>query len=147
MNQKDNQDFLKDLDWSGVYANVPESVSAGARYAFLRIRQREKKRRFVIRSLSAAAAVVLMLGVGVFALRSPGKAPDIVAAPEISVHILQNSDHVYAARADDYFHIRSDCSAAMAEQVELQLVTALEFDKEKCMICGAEVILAGGKGE
>lgn len=143
MNQKDKQDFLKDLDWFGVYADVPDSVSAGAQYAFLRIRQREKRRRFVIRSLSAAACIVLMLCVGVFALRSPGKAPDIVAAPEISVEMLEPGDTVYAAQADDYFHIRTDCSSAMAEQVRLQLVTALEFDKEKCPVCGAGVYLAG----
>lgn len=143
MNQTDKQDFLKDLDWSGVYADVPDSVSAGAQYAFLRIRQREKRRKFIIRSLSAAACFVLMLSVGIFALRSPGKAPDIVAAPEISVQVLAEDDTVYAAQADHYFHIRSDCSSAMTEQVKLQLVTALEFEKEKCPVCAANVFLPG----
>ena len=143
MNQKNNQDFLRELDWSGVYADVPESVKAGAQYAFLRIRQREKKRRFVMRCLSAAACIVLMLCAGFFTLGRESDAPDIVSQPEITVHILNESDHVFAAQADDYFHIRSDCPAAMAEQVQLQLITALEFSKEKCSVCGAEVFLPG----
>lgn len=141
MNQMHEQDELRDLDWSGVYADVPESVSAGVQFAFLRIRRREKRRKAVLRGLSAAACIALAVAAGSFALKKSGDAPDLVAAPKVEMQVLSLDSRVYAARADDYFHISPTCRAAMAEQVEMQLVTALEFHKEKCSVCGANVLL------
>ena len=141
MNQMDEHDVLQDLDWSGVYADVPESVSAGVQFAFMRIRRREKRRKTFIRALSAAACIALALAAGSLAFRPESDAPDLVAAPRVELTVLSPDSRVYAAQADDYFHISSSCRAAMAEQVELQLVTALEFHKEKCAVCGADVRL------
>ena len=78
---------------------------------------------------------------GSLALKRESDAPDLVAAPRVELTVLAPDSRVYAARADDYFHINPACRAAMAEQVELQLVTALEFHKEKCPVCGAGVRL------
>ena len=141
MNQMDEHDILRDLDWSGVYADVPESVSAGVQFAFMRIRQREKRRKTALRALSAAACIAMVLAAGSLALKRENDAPDLVAAPRVELTVLSPDSRVYAARADDYFHINPACRAAMAEQVELQLVTALEFHKEKCPVCGAGVRL------
>ena len=141
MNRMDEHDVLKDLDWSKVYADVPESVSAGVQYAFLRIRAHQKRRKMILRTVAAAACVCLAVIAGGLMLQREGDAPDLVASPEMELRTLSLSDRVYAAQADDYFHIHASCSAAMAEQVDVQLVTALEFGKLKCDICGADVLL------
>lgn len=141
MNRMDERDMLKDLDWSKVYTEVPDSVSAGVQYAFMRIRRREKQRRMILRVSAAAACVAFAAALGGFMFRGSGDSPDLVASPEMELRVLAMGDRVYAARADDYFHIHAACPSAMAEQVELQLVTALEFDKQKCGVCGANVLL------
>lgn len=141
MNRMDEHDVLKDLDWSKVYSDVPESVSAGVQFAFLRIRARQKKRRIILRAAALAACLCLAVLAGGMMIQREGDAPDLVAAPRVELRTLSMDDRVYAAQADDYFHIHASCAAAMAEQVDVQLVTALEFGKAKCPICGANVLL------
>lgn len=141
MNRMDEHDVLKDLDWSKVYSDVPESVSAGVQFAFLRIRARQKKRKIILRAAALAACLCLAVLAGGMMIQREGDAPDLVAAPRVELRTLSMDDRVYAAQADDYFHIHASCAAAMAEQVDVQLVTALEFGKAKCPICGANVLL------
>lgn len=141
MKRMDELDVLKNEKWSEVYADVPDSVQAGVQFAFMRIRAREKKRRTALRALACAACLALVIGAAGFMLGREVDAPDRVAAPSVELRTLKSDDTVYAARADACFHVRADCSEAMAEQVELQLITALEFEKKLCPVCGASVTL------
>lgn len=143
MIQMNEFDALRNEDWSNVYGTVPESVNAGVEFAFARIRAREKRRRVALRALACAACFALVVGMASLNLRRPADAPDRVASPAPELKLLTDESIVYAAMADAYFHVRSDCSGAMAEQVELPLITALEFEKEICPVCGADVRLPG----
>lgn len=142
MNRIEEFDALRKEDWSGVYRDVPQSVNEGVQLAFARIHAREKRRRQAFRLVSVAACLCVALGMGAVALRSgPADAPDRVAAPVADVRILARDETVYASRADACFHVKPDCSAAQGEIVELQMVTALEFEKGLCPSCGAGVAL------
>lgn len=141
MKRTDELDALKREDWSKVYGAVPEGVNAGVQFAFARIHARERRRRVVMRSLALAACLALVIGMGSLTLFRGADAPDRVAAPAPEAKVLSGDSIVYAARADACFHVHSGCSAAMAEQVELQLVTALEFEKKLCPVCGVNVRL------
>lgn len=132
-------DALKNENWADVYADVPASVHAGVEFAFMRIRARERRRQTAVRFMACAACLTVVIGAAGWMLGREMNAPDRVAAPDVELRMLKKDDIVYAARADAYFHVRSDCSGSMAEQVELQLVTALEFEKELCSVCGANV--------
>lgn len=134
---------LKNENWADVYADVPESVQLGVQFAFMRIRAREKRRRNTLRALACAACVALVVGAAGLALRMNGRenVPDRVISPDIELQMLHGNDIVYAAQADACFHVRSDCDEAMTEQVEMQLQTALEFEKKLCPVCGAHVRL------
>lgn len=141
MNRIDEFDALRSQDWSSVYADVPDCVNEGVQLAFARIRARERRRKTMIRTLACAACLVLVVGAAALTLRREPEAPDRVAAPQVQLRTLTMESTVYAAQADPYFHVDSGCSAAMAEQVQLQLVTAMEFEKEICPNCGRNVQL------
>ena len=141
MNRMDEFDALKNEDWSNVYGAVPESVNIGVQFAFSRIHAREKRRRQTMRFMALAACLALVIGMGSIVFRREADAPDRIASPEVELRVLAPDSIVHAAMADAYFHIQSNCSGAMAEQVELPLITALEFEKEICPICGANVRL------
>ena len=141
MKRMNELDDLRNEAWSEVYADVPDSVQTGVQFAFMRIRAREKRRRTALRALACAACLALVIGAAGFMLGREADAPDRVAAPNVELRTLKSDDIVYAARADACFHVRADCSEAMAEQVELQLITALEFEKKLCPVCGANVAL------
>lgn len=143
MKRMNDGDALKNAGWTEAYADVPENVQLGVQQAFLQIRVRERRRRNALRGLACAAcfacvAVGALLGLN---LHAGQDVPDHVAEPAVQLRSLAPDDIVYAARADACFHVRSDCSEAMAEQVELQLQTALEFEKTLCPVCGAYVQL------
>ena len=93
------------------------------------------------RSQALMIGLVLVVGAAALTLRREPEAPDRVAAPQVQLRTLTMESTVYAAQADPYFHVDSGCSAAMAEQVQLQLVTAMEFEKEICPNCGRNVQL------
>lgn len=145
MKRMNEMDELKQAQWSQVYADVPETVYAGVQFAFARIHARERRRRNMLRAFACAAclacvAVGALLGLN---LHAGQDVPDHVATPDVQLRSLAPDDTVYAARADAYFHVRADCGEAMAEQVELQLQTAQEFEKKLCPVCGAQVRLNG----
>ena len=141
MNRKDEFDALRNEDWAKVYAAVPESVNAGVQFAFARIHAREKRRKYVMRSLACAACLALVIGMGSLVLHRESDGADRIAVSAPEMKALTDESIVYAAMADAYFHVYSACSGAMAEQVELPLVTALEFEKKICPVCGAYVQL------
>lgn len=141
MSRIDEFDALKNENWSQLYAEVPPCVNEGVQLAFARIRARERRRRATVRTLALAACLVLVFGAAGMMLRRDPDTTDRVAAPQVELRSLNYDSNVYAAQADPYFHVHSRCSAAMAEQVKLQLVTALEFQKEICPSCGGNVQL------
>lgn len=142
MNRTDEFDALKAMDWSGVYGDVPRSVNDGVQIAFARIRARERRRRQSVRMLSLAACLCIALGAGALVLgRDKAEAPDRVAAPAAEIRALAKDAIVHASKEDPCFHIRKDCSEIAGEAVELQLMTALEFEKRLCAVCGEDVRL------
>lgn len=145
MKRTNEIDALRNEKWADVYADVPGAVQLGVQRAFERIRARERMRKRTVRALACAACLALIAGAAGLFLRPGVDAPDRVAAPKVELQTLNAYDVVYAARADACFHVRPDCSSAMAEQVELQLETALEFRKTLCPVCGANVRLEEDK--
>lgn len=139
MKQMNETDALRNAKWEDVYADVPPSVDLGVQLAFARIRIQERRRRALKRTLACAACLAVIAGAAGLALRPRAEAPDRVTAPGVELRTLCDGDIVYAARADEYYHVRPDCGSAMAEQVELQLETAREFQKKLCPVCGANV--------
>ena len=135
------RDMFRDLDWTKVYAKPSSAVSDAAGIAYLRIRQHELRRQRKLRTLrrmaGAAACVALIVGAAVFILHEKGGSPDHVVPLASDVLVLRENDEVYASRADEYFHMRTDCPKVMGAHVALKLVTALEFEKELCPDCGA----------
>lgn len=140
----DKRDFLRDLDWSGVYARVPEEVNEAARAAFSRIRQRKLRRAKLMRAAVTAACVMLVAGGALLLLRGGEGAPDDrVAPPAPEVVPLLIQDTVYASATDEHYHVRADCPNLTGEPVALKLVTALEFEKTLCPDCGKKYYVDG----
>lgn len=134
-------DPLRSENWAGIYADVPEEVNAAVRLAYLRIRRHEQRKKRMIRTLSFAACAVLAVGVCAAGLngRKTADTPDRVASPVQEITVLQQTDTVYTSNDDPCFHVYASCSHAREKTVELQLVTALEFEKTLCETCGANV--------
>ena len=133
-------DALRSENWDGVYRDVPPSVSEGVQLAFERIHAHERRRKQGLRLISMVACLCVVLGVGAVALRhGPADAPDRVAAPITETRILARDEIVHASRIDTCFHVKQDCTKIQGETVELQLMTALEFEKSLCPECGAGV--------
>lgn len=141
MDQRNESDVLKGEKWDGLYADVPDAVVAGMEAAFARIHRRERRGRFALRALACAAGLALIVGVAGLTLGREKDMTDRVAAPSASLRTLREDEIVYSAPADACFHLRKDCSRAEADQVALQLVTALEFEKQLCPACGGNVLL------
>ena len=141
--RRDERDELFALDWSKVYANVPGAVDDGVRVAFLRIRERRRKRMRMLRLTACAACLLVMAGAAGLMLRGGQSAPDRVVplAPE-AIQLTGDSE-VYASRGDDCFHVRPECPRAEGEPVALKLVTAKEFEKTLCPVCGSGVAIDG----
>ena len=141
--RENDRDMLRELDWSKVYASVPGAVDDGVRVAFLRIRQRRARRQRMVRWAACAACLALAVGAAALFLNRQENAPDRVVplAPEMTA--LDGDSEVYASREDAHFHLRPDCAKIEGEAVALKLVTALEFEKELCSDCGANVVIGG----
>lgn len=141
MNQRNETDVLKGEDWDGLYADVPDAVVAGVEASLARIHRRERRARFALRAMACAAGLALIVGVAGLTLGRGKDTMDRVAAPGASLRTLREDEIVYSAPADDCFHLRKNCSRAEGDQLALQLVTALEFEKALCPACGADVVL------
>lgn len=137
--RENERDALRDLDWTRVYARAPGAVEEGARVAFARIRARERRRQRIARGAALAACLVLIAGGGAMLLLRGGGGPqDRVAAQLREAKQLNADDAVYASRADAYYHVAADCPEIEGRPVALQLITAVEFEKELCPACGAD---------
>ena len=140
MNKIREMDPLRREDWANVYSDVPEEVNIGVKLAFARIRRREARRKKIVRIAACAAALALTVGVCSLALgRRQTDAPDRVSVPVADARILTGGDIVYASNGDDCFHVHGECPEASETAVQLPLVTALEFEKTLCPVCGVNV--------
>ena len=127
-------DRLHALDWSRVYADIPGAVEDGVGVAFLRIRGYRNRRRRILRWAACAA---LVIGAAAILLRGGAGAPDRVVPLAPEPVRLNDDSQVFASRADACFHVRADCVKIEGEAVVLKLVTAVEFEKALCPVCGA----------
>ena len=143
MNQNDDRDALLREDWRGVYGELPDAVRDGVEDAFARIRIRETRRRAARRALACTACLALALGAARILLPRRAQVPDRVAQPPAESASLGDGTSVYAAKDDPCFHLDVGCAARRGELVELKLITALEFEKEICPVCGANARLPG----
>ena len=134
-------DPLRSENWAGVYADVPEEVSAGVQLAFMRIRRHELRKKRMMRVVAAAACAVLAVGVCGLTLsgRKTVDPMDNVASPVVETTLLRLTDTVYSSNSDACFHVHAACPHVGENAVDLQLVTALEFEKTLCPTCGVNV--------
>jgi len=141
--KKNEYDTLRGENWAGVYADVPEAVDVGVKLAFVRIRRREQRRKNMVRGLAFAACAALAVGVCALVIdgRQTPDVPDNVAALPVEKLVLAQTDTVYASMADAHFHVYADCPHAGETAVALQLMTALEFEKEICGVCGVNAVI------
>lgn len=144
MKRNEESDDLFREDWSQVYGEMPDSVRDGVVGAFARIRAHQARRRRVRRALLCAACLALALGALKLALSGRQNVPDRVAQPPAEATALNEMDAVYAAKDDPCFHLERGCDARRGALVELKLITALEFEKALCPVCGANVRLPDG---
>lgn len=141
MKRINDTDVLRNEKWSEVYRETPESVNEGVLLAFERIRILERRRRWMLRGVSLAACLCLVMGVGALMLGGRREGVDHVTEPAAQARVLTEDAIVYASMQDEYFHVYKACSEQRGEAVELPLVTALEFEKRLCPVCGANVLL------
>jgi len=134
-------DPLRGENWAGVYADVPGEVNAGVQLAFMRIRRHELRKKRAARAVAIAACAVLAVGVCGVSLRGRQTVDqlDNVASPVVEMVTLKQTDTVYSSNDDPFFHVHAACPHAGENAVDLQLVTALEFEKTLCETCGANV--------
>ena len=144
MNNIRETDPLRSENWAGVYADVPEEVDIGVRLAFARIRRREMRKKQIMRISAVAACALIAVGVCLTTIGGSKTAPvpDNVASPVAESTVISADDTVYAANDDEFFHVHAACPHVKENAVELPLVTALEFEKEICKTCGANVKIA-----
>jgi len=139
MIQNEKKDPLRDLNWSAVYGNVPEDFEPSVRAAFQRIRIAERRRKNVIRFAACAAAVAVFACIGLWQMGKREFAPDqanvVLAAPTI----ITMDTPVFSTKDDPYLHLETACPKTIKNEVELKLVTALEFEKSPCPDCCAHV--------
>lgn len=146
MKQTDNRDALRSCDWQRVWEKTPECVTDGMHAAFDRIHAREVRRRRARRIALCAACAALALGITAYGVRTRlSNRLDHVAQPEIEALVLTQDSEVFAANADPCFHLHADCPQADENCVALKLVSALEFGKTLCPVCGANVVIASEK--
>jgi len=86
---------------------------------------------------ACAAALAVCAGIGAWQLGRREIAPDhvdvVLAAPEI----IAMDAPVFSTMDDPHLHIDAGCPQMIENEVELQLQTALEFEKTPCPVCCA----------
>ena len=137
MIQNENKDPLRDLNWSAVYGSVPDDFDPAVRLALQRVRLYEKRKKNLIRFTACAAAVAVCAGIGVWQLGRREIAPDQVDVVLAAPTVIAMDTPVLATKDDPYLHIDAACPKTIENEVEIQLVTALEFEKTPCPDCCA----------
>jgi len=139
MIQNKQKDPLRDLNWASVYSGVPEGFDPAVRTAFQRIRNYERRRKNIIRFAACAAAVAVCAGIGIWQLGRREIAPDQVDVVLAAPTVIAMDTPVFGTKDDPYFHAYAACPKTIENEVEIQLVTALEFEKTPCPDCCANV--------
>lgn len=135
MVRKNNRDSLRDLNWSAVYGDMPQDFEPAVRIALHRISLREKRRKTVLRIGACAAVIAVMLCIGAMQLSRRSVAPDqtntVLAAPTI----VASDTFVFSTKDDPYLHLDASCPMMIENEVEIRLITAIEFEKTPCPEC------------
>ena len=139
MIQNEKRDPLRDLNWASVYSDVPEDFDPAVRIAFQRIRSHERRKKNIIRFTACAAAAAVFAGVGLWQMGKREVAPDQVNVVLASPTIVTRNTPVFSTKDDPYLHVDAACPNTIENEVELQLVTALEFEKTPCPDCCVNV--------
>ncbi|MDO4371927.1 MAG: hypothetical protein Q4D43_11415 [Clostridia bacterium] len=127
---------IENQDWQNLYADIPDCVHIAADSALNRIHAR-KRRRTGFAAIAAAAACLAITAAVL--LTQPNAAPDQTAVESKPVIVLTAQSIVFASKDDPYFHIDRSCAE---HSVELPLITALEFEKTLCPICGERAAIS-----
>ena len=127
---------IENQDWQSLYADIPDCVHIAADSALHSIRAR-KKRRTGPAAIAAAAACLVVTAAAL--LTNLNAAPDQTAVESKPIIVLTAQSIVFASKDDPYFHIDRSCSE---HSVELPLVTALEFEKTLCPVCGERAAIS-----
>ena len=137
MIQNEKRDPLRDLNWASVYSEVPEDFDPAVRIAFQRIRSHERRKKNIIRFTACAAAVAVFAGVGLWQMGRREVSPDHVDVVLAAPTVVTLDTSVYSTKDDPYLHMDAACPKTVDNEVELRLVTALEFEKTPCPDCCA----------
>ena len=139
MIQNKQKDPLRDLNWASVYSDIPEDFDPAVRLAFQRIRTHEKHKKNIIRFTACAAALAVFAGIGLWQMGKREVAPDHVDVVLAAPTIITPDTPVFSTRHDPYLHVDAACPKTIENEVELQLLTALEFEKTPCPDCCVNV--------
>ena len=137
MIQNEKRDPLRDLNWSAVYSDVPEDFEPAIRFSFQRIRSHERRKKNIIRIAACAAAVAVFAGLGLRQMSKREIAPDHVDVVLAAPTVITAHTPVFSTLDDPHLHIDSACPKTIDNEVEIQLITALEFEKTPCPDCCA----------
>lgn len=137
MVRKNKEDSLRDFNWSAVYGDMPQDFEPAVRIALHRVYLHERRRKTALRLCACAAVIAIMLGFGALQLGRRSLAPDqsniVLAAPTI----VASDTLVFATKDDPYLHLDASCPQTIENEVEIQLITAIEFEKIPCPECCA----------
>ena len=135
MIQNKQKDPLRDLNWASVYSDVPEDFDPAVRLAFQRIRSHERRKKNIIRFTACAAALAVFAGIGLWQIGKRETAPDRVGIVLAAPTVITPDTHVFSTKDDPCFHVDAACPKTIENEVEIQLLTALEFEKTPCPDC------------
>ena len=139
MIQNKQKDPLQDLNWASVFSDVPEDFDPAVRLAFQRIRTHERRKKNIIRFTACAAALAVFAGFGLWQMGKREIAPDHVDVVLAAPTVVTLDTPVFSTKADPYLHVDASCPKTIENEVEIQLLTALEFEKTPCPDCCVNV--------
>ena len=135
---RESEDRLRRLDFDSIFPETPESVHEAVVRAGVQIRRRQRARAARLR-LALAAAAVLVVAAGVAAALwrlAPQRSDNVTAAPVEAEYENSTLTEVYSTKEDPCYHRDPSCPEIIGDAVALPLITAREFDKQPCRVCG-----------
>lgn len=133
------EDKLRQIDFDVAYPNTPLCIHEALQRGKTDIQRYEHKKIANRRIAAIAAAFVLIIGItAIMAMRTGNKIEDAVTAPVLSENriAMDMEAVVFTSKEDPYYHRDQNCSLAGETNVEIPLITALEFEKRGCTDCG-----------
>lgn len=135
-----NEDKLMQIDFNAAYPNTPLCIHEALQQGKMDIERYERKKIAKRRRIAAiAAAFVLIIGItAIMEMRTGNKMEDAVTSPVLSENriAMDMETVVFTSKEDPYYHRDQNCSLAGETNVEIPLITALEFEKRGCPDCG-----------